>query len=198
MDMTPAMIARETKPKPTWFVRRLGDGMEFAVEEKEAWDILYNQSSWKRRDFQFFGYSDGKTYQKIVKESMTTASRLEPLIAAKKAEVQRYISLEDKMMMDEIVDMEGDPSDAVNEANKGKVLRLQKIRTRLEDELEKLETEHRGATAGIVRTATEAEKKVAMKNWKERKTWPDADLNAITPNASPRERAKILGSSMIG
>lgn len=197
-DLNPQMVARETKPKPTWFVKRLSDDYTFPVEEKEAWDMLYNQSNWKRHDFQFVGYSDGTTYARITKEALAEANRLVPLIESKKGEVARYVSLEDRLMMEEIVDMEGDPSDATNEGNKKKVLRLRSIRTRLADELEVLENDHRNATADVVRRATNAELEVAKANWAERKVWPDSDLNVMTPNASAKERNKILGSGIGG
>lgn len=191
-DLTPALIARETRPRPTWFVKRLMDGVVIAVHEKEAWDMLYNQSNWKRHDFQFVGFSDGKTYQKMTKEALMEANRLVPEIDAKKKEIARYVALEDRLMIDEIIDLEGDPEDAVNEANKGKLKRLQAIRTRLDAELEALEKQHNSATADIVRRATAAELKVAQANWKREKVWPRDDINILTPAASPKERNKII------
>lgn len=197
-DLSPQMVARETSPKPTWFIKRLGDGFIFPVEEKEAWDIRNNASSWKRHDFQFIGYSDGKTYQRIVKESMAQANVLIPQIEELKKTIARYRNQEDQILMNEVIDMEGDPSDTVNEAGKQKILRLRGIVDRETGKLEALEEQHRKATSGVVKTATDAELKVAMENWKnDGPTWPDDDLNILTPNADKKTRQKIV-SKMSG
>lgn len=194
-DLTPALIAREKAPKPTWFVRR-GDGMEFCVQEKEAWDILHNDSQWKRHDFTFFGYSDGKTYQRVAAEAMAEATRLAPEVERLRKEVNRYRTLEDRIMLEDVIDMEGDPTDLVNEANKAKILRLHKIIEREDAKLEKVERELNASTAGAVKRATAAEREVAMANWAERRVWPADDLNVLTPGASRAERAKIMANGI--
>jgi len=194
-DLNPSMVAQETAPKPTWFVRR-GSGKRagevIAVEEKEAWDMLNNTSSWKFKDFQFIGQSDGTTYQRVVKESLAAANKLAPEIEELKKTIARYRNQEDRILMDEVIDMEGDPSDTVNEAGKQKIIRLRGIVAREEDKLEKLEAAHRKATADVVKNATDAELKVAIENWKVKKVWPADDINILTPNATPRERQKII------
>jgi hypothetical protein len=172
----------------------MGDGMVFACEEKEAWDICFNKSNWKRRDFKLLGTSDGKTYAKITKESMAQARKLEPLIEKKKTELQRYMTAEEKLVVDEAVDMEGDPSDAENEANKRKVERLRGIMDRLHAELDAMEEEYRSLVSNVVKRATDAELAVAKKNFKKYgPEWPDEAANLITPEASGRQRDKILG-----
>lgn len=198
-DMTPAMAARAAAPKPTWFFERTGDRLSgkkpfvFACEEREAWDILNNKSEWKRRDFMCVGHSDGKTYAKMIADAKTGAARLTPQIDASRIEIDKYRAAEEKLIISEAVDMDGDAEDTTNEENKKKVKRLRNIIDKLSDKLEKLEVEYRSYTSGVVRTATEAELKVAMKNWKIRKTWPGA-VNIYTPDASPQERARILKS----
>jgi len=198
-DLTPAMMAEARKPKKTWFFERMGDGMIFPAEEREAWEICYNKSNWKRRDFRLLGTSDGKTYLKIIDESIGRAKQIEPEIAKKKEELSKYMRAEEKLIMDEAVDMEGDPTDKANEENKQKVLRLRVIMDRLHDELDKLEGEFKSISSDIVKRATEAELEVAKKNQQERidagqdLDWPDQDANIITPDADPRGRNKILG-----
>lgn len=198
-DLTPAMMAEARKPKKTWFFERMGDGMIFACEEREAWDVCYNKSTWKRRDFRLLGTSDGKTYLKIVDESIGRAKQLEPIIQGKKDELSKYMRAEEKLIMDEAVDMEGDPTDAANEANKQKVLRLRGIMDRLHEELDKLEDEFKKISSDIVQRATDAELEVAKKNQQARidagedLDWPDQDANIITPDTDPRGRNKILG-----
>lgn len=197
-DMSAAEKERAAKPQKTWFFKRLGDGMIFPAEAREAWDICYNRSSWKRRDFQLIGTSDGTTYNRIVKESMARARKLEPDIAAKQDELKKYMRSEEQLIMTEVVDMEGDPADTINEANKQKVLRLHVIIDRIHGQLDKLEEEFRNVSSDIVKKATDAEMKVAIKNQAQRLAdglevdWPDMQDNIITPDTSPQGRKKIL------
>lgn len=190
-DLSSGTVARAKAPKPTWFIERTGDGYIFPVEEKEAWDIINNRSEWKRHDFKFIGFSDGKTYQRIVSESLNDAKILEPEAVKLRKEIQQYRNLEDKLMLDEVVDMD-DLEDPDNAANVKKVMRIRGIVEKLDTKLEKIEEELRNATGNVVRRATEAELKVARANWKKQKVWPADDVNIITPKASPKERAKIL------
>lgn len=190
-DLTPGMIARATKPKPTWFVERLGDNFVFPVEEKEAWEILYNRSAWKRRDFKFIGYSDGTTYASYAAEALKQAGKLVPEIAALKVEIGKYRAAEERLIIDEAVDMDGDPKDAVNEGNKAKVLRLRSILEKHETKLEALERQHRDFTSDVVKKATAAELEVAKANWAVRQVWPE-NSNIETPKASEGERSRIL------
>lgn len=196
-DMSPAMIERASKPKKTWFFER-GDGMIIAAEETEAWQICYNRSTWKRRDFKLLGTSDGTTYHRIVKESIGRAKQLEPVIEAKKEELSKYMRIEENLIMNEAVDMEGDPNDVSNEENKKKVLRLRSIMERIHKELDTLEEEFRTVSSGIVKKATDAELEVAKANQQKRidkgkkLDWPNRDSNIITPDSDERGRNKIL------
>lgn len=196
-DITPAMREQASKPKKTWFFER-GDGKILAVEEREAWQICYNRSTWKRRDFRLLGTSDGTTYHRIVKESIVEAKVLEPKIAEKNAELERYQKAEENLVINETVDMEGDPSDVVNEENKQKVLRLRKIIDRIHAELDLLEDQYKTVTADIVTQATNAELEVAKKNQAARVAqgldvdWPDENLNIQTPSGSHKPRKVIL------
>lgn len=185
-DLSPAMMARESAPKKTWFFER-GDGMIFACEEREAWDLVNNRSEWKRRDFKIVGVSDGTTYQKVVRESIAQAKVLEPEISRLKEELKRYERAEEKLIMDEAVDMEGDSSDAVNEGNKQKVLRLRGIIDRLDAQLEEKEAAYKSIVSDVVKRATEAELEVARGTIE----WP-SDMNIMTPDSDQRTRNKIL------
>jgi len=198
-DLSPAAIEKATAPKKTWFFERMGDGSIFACEEREAWQIVFNKSKWKRRDFRLVGTSDGTTYHRITKESMAEAYALAPTIESKKVELQRYMKAEEDLIIGEAVDMEGDASDTFNEANKQKVLRLRKIMDRLHSELDALEQRYKEVTASVVKNATNAELEVAKANQAKRIEqglgfdWPDADLNIQTPAGSHKPRTKILG-----
>jgi hypothetical protein len=202
-DLSPQMMAKLSTPKKTWFFERMGDGKIFACEEREAWQICFNKSNWKRRDFRLLGTSDGTTFYKIVKESMVEARQLEPEI--ERTELQRYMDAEEKLIMNEAVDMEGDPEDVINEQNKQKVLRLRKIMDRLHEELDTVEARYREVTASVIKRATDAEMEVAIKNQEafvadQRARgldpvldWPDQNLNIQTPEAKGGGRQKILG-----
>lgn len=198
-DLSPAMIERSTAPKKTWFFERMGDGKVFACEEKEAWQIVYNKSTWKRRDFRMLGTSDGTTYNRIVKESMKEAQILAPEIDKKKAELQKYMNSEENLIMNEVVDMEGDPSDTFNEANKQKVLRLRTIMDRIHKELDILEGRYKTVVKDVVQRATNEELEVAKANQAKRVAegyeldWPNENLNIQTPDGSAKPREKILG-----
>lgn len=195
-DLTPATIERARKPRNTWFVQRTGDpkmGEIIAVEEKEAWDIRNNRSEWKRKDFKFIGFSDGKTYMNFIDAAMGKARELEPAIESARAEAEKYRNLETKLMLDEVVDMEGDPTDLTNEENKKKVLRIRTIISKQEDKLEKLEVEFRSVTSEVARGAFNAELKIAIANWKKQRIYPGA-MNMITPHVNSGERVRILGA----
>lgn len=184
-DLTPAAVARWSAPKKTWFFER-GDGTIIFAEEAEAWDIVHNRSEWKRHDFKLIGVSDGTTYQKLAKESMAAAKRLEPEIAKKKAEVKRYEVAEGDLLVGEAVDME-DKADPINAANIAKVERLRKIIDRIHGEIDALEAQYKKATGDVVKRAQAAELEAARGHIE----WPSA-VNIATPGASQQERQKIL------
>lgn len=198
-DLTPAMREKASKPKKTWFFKRLGDGRVIATEEREAWQICYNRSTWKRRDFQLIGTSDGSTFYRITRESIVEAQQLEPEIEKKKAELEKFMKREEDLILDEVVDMEGDPADEENERNKQKVLRLRKIIDDLHETLDTLEARYKDLVADVVQRATNAEMEVAIKNQAKRLAdgldvdWPDQNLNIQTPEAKAGGRQKILG-----
>lgn len=172
-------------PQKTWFFQR-GDGKIFPTYEKEAWEIINNRSEWRRHDFKILGVSDGTTYEKIVKESMIEARKLEPKIEEKKQELRRYQRAEEKIIENEVVDME-DKDDPDNAAHIAKIMRLRKIMDRIHKELDKLETEYRNATGDVVRRATDAELEAARGNI----VYPQA-MNIMTPGVSDAERQRIL------
>lgn len=198
-DLSPAMLQRASTPKKTWFFKRLGDGMVLACEVREAWQICYNRSSWKRKDFQILGTSDGTTFKKIIDSSIREAQRLEPEIEKQRATWQRFMKMEEDLIFNEVVDMDGDPSDTINEANKQKVLRLRTLIEKEGAKLDALEEEYREKVSRVVKRATDAELQVAIENQKQRLEqgldydWPPETANIQTPKADARTRRKIVG-----
>ena len=198
-DLSPAAMERASAPKKTWFFERMMDGMIFACEVREAWEITYNKSTWKRRDFRLLGTSDGKTYQMISKESLARARVLEPEIEKLKEELSRNMRYEENLVASEAVDMDGDPEDIENEMNKKKVLRFRSIMDKIHAKLDVLETEYRSVVREVVKRATDAELEVARKNQQARidqglpLDWPNRHENILTPDTSPERRDEILG-----
>lgn len=197
-DLSPAQLQRAAQPKKTWFFKRLGDGMILACELKEAWQICYNRSSWRRKDFQLIGTSDGTTFKRIVDESIKEAQRLNPEIEKQRAVWQRYMKMEEDLIFNDLIDMDGDPEDEENERGKQKVLKLRGIIEREGDKLDALEEEYREKVSKVVKRATDEEMKVAIENQKQRLAqgmdydWPDESANINTPDANPRQRKKIV------
>lgn len=188
-----AAVQRDTKPKKTWFFERMGDGMVFPCEEKEAWDICNNRSEWKRKDFKLLGTSDGTTYQKVIAESRSAADRLSPIVTTLEKEVERYVNLEEKFMLENIVDMDlDDELDAENAEHKKKVLKIRGIIDRKKEQLASSKKEYQAAVSGATKAAIDAELEVAKENMRKHGAdWP-GQVNIITPDATPADRAKIL------
>lgn len=191
-----ANMKSDQAPKKTWFFERTGDGMIFPCEEKEAWDICNNRSEWKRRDFKILGTSDGKRYQQVIKDSRSAADRIAPQITALEQELARYVNMEDKYMMDNIVDMD-DTEDPENVEHVKKVKKLQKIISTKRTQLIAVRSEFQKHVSDAVTRAIAAELEVAKTNKEKRGVeWP-SQVNIITPDASPETRAKILNTIRI-
>lgn len=173
-------------PQKTWFFKR-GDGMIFAAEAREAWDIINNRGNWRRHDFKLLGCSDGKTYERVVREKRAEADALQPELVRMRTQLERYRKAEERLMVDEAVD-EDDLTDPVNAENVAKLKRLQGLIERFEKKLAKKEKEYRDLTKNVTQQAFDAELKVARKNPIE---YPPA-MNIITPGATPRRRKRVL------
>lgn len=185
-DMSSGMIAREKAPKKTWFFERMGDKKVFACEEKEAWETIYNNSTWRRRDFRLLGVSDGKTYSAIMNGSMAEAARLDREVQSLSKQMQEYQKVEHRLLVDEVVDME-DLTDPVNAANVEKVKRLRKIMNRLETQLSAKEKELKNIFQIVHDRAFNAELEKARGNIE-----MPSRVDIITPKAAPKDRKKIL------
>lgn len=184
-DLSPAQVAQATTPKKTWFFER-SDGMIFPAEEKEAWDIINNRSEWKRRDFKLLGVSDGRTYQKITKQSLVSASRLNLEIEELTVNIKNYEKAAERLLVEEAIDVT-DEEDAENMANLKKLKRLKNITAKMKKEHATKLEKYKTMVRDIVKNATEAELKVARGNIE----MPSA-VNIITPNVSGSERTRIL------
>ncbi len=177
-DLSPAMIAKFTMPKKTWFIERTGDKKIFAMEEMEAWKTLTNKSTWARHDFRIVGVSDGKTYAKIVQESQGKARILQNEIREIEAEANKYRKTEEKFVFEDLLELT-DP----------KVIKVKAIIAKYDKQLEKKNTEYFALTKNVANTAFEAELAKAKKA--RVKEFP-SNQDVFTPGAQANERRKIL------
>lgn len=183
---------REMKllPQKTWFFKRTSGknaGEIFPTQEGEAWSILNERSDPRRPRFELIGVSSGETFVRLVKESKAEATKLEPEIERLKKQITAYKTQEDKLILEDIIDMDGDVADAENEKGKQKVLRIRTLVAKLEPQLEDLQTQYRRATSEMVKKAMDAELEIARGNIE----MPGA-MNILTPHAQGAERQKIL------
>jgi hypothetical protein len=165
--------------------------MVFPCEENEAWDIVNNRSEWKRHDFILLGTSDGTTFNRMIKENRQKVDALSPVVDSLEAEVAQFVRMREKLMLDEIVDMD-DLTDPVNAANVAKIKRLDEILRKKRVELLEKKTEYKRLAGDMVKIAIDAERLVAEANLKAKGAeWP-GPINIITPSASAQERERIL------
>jgi hypothetical protein len=142
----------QMKPQPTWFFEG-ADGKPFAVNEKEAWDLLTNKSQWRRHDLKMLGASDGQTYHETIKGAGGRTKELQKQIADKKSSLDRYIKGHDKLMFEDFLD-EDDP----------KVQRAKEVIAKVEAEIDPLEKELKDIKGNLVQKAFNAELEKARGN----------------------------------
>lgn len=179
--------ARTQAARKTWFFERQGDGSIIAMEEREAWELVNSRSRWRRRDFKLIGVSDGTTYQRVIREMRVVGDALKPELDQMEKDLSTYKGAEERLLVEQAVDMDGDPSDVTNEENKQKVIRLRTIMQKLQDKLDTKQAEYRAATRDVNKQAFDAELEVARGHIE----WP-GEMNIITPEASPGRRKKII------
>lgn len=177
-DLSPAMVARMTQPKKTWFIKRTGDDFIFACEEEEAWKTLTNRSTWARHDFKILGVSDGLVYAQIINDSKSKAREIRERIMEVEKEVNKYRKTEEKFVFEDLLDVD-DP----------KVIKIKQIIQGYDDKLDILNEEYSSMTKNVAKTAFDAELKFAIEGGN--KQFP-GNHDILTPGASSQERSKIL------
>lgn len=175
--LTPDQIREATRPKKTWFFKR-GDGKIFAVEEKEAWNLLNQRSDWARKDFEMIGCSDGLTYQKIVRESATIKRELQEKVESEHKTLRAYLSVLEKLKFEDILDDEHE-----------KVKRAKEQIAKTESVIDKYTAELNDINRTVVDKAFQAELEIA----KENNELP-RNHDVITPGADNSSRGKIMSS----
>ena len=145
----------DNTPIPVWFVER-GDGMIFACQEAEAWNLIANPSTWARRDFKFIGHSDGRTFAKIKSTGTSECARLQAEKKALEDQLERLVKTEDRLLFDELLDDEHE-----------KVKHVRKLKENLHAKLDPIEDELKNFVKNLNQRAFDAELAVARKNAEE-------------------------------
>jgi polyhydroxyalkanoate synthesis regulator phasin len=130
---------------PTWWFEG-NDRKPFPAEEKEAFEIMTNRSSWKRHDLRLIGYSDGSAYNEIIRSAGTKARDLGEKVAEIKKDLNRYIAGHDKLRFEDMAE-ETDP----------RVVRAKKMIEELQAQVDPLEEELKSLRTNLIGTAFSAE-----------------------------------------
>lgn len=138
-------------PQKTWFFQKGGD--PFAVNEKEAWELLTNRSNWRDRTISMIGVSDGQTFYDVMKQAVPRKHELNTQVKELKEKLNKYIKAHDRLLFEELED-EDSP----------KVLKAKELIKKTENEIEPLENELRELSNGLYQKAFNAELEKARGN----------------------------------
>lgn len=164
-------------PSKTWFFER-GDGKIFATSEEEANEILRNRTNWMRRDFKMVGVSDGKTYDRIIKENKINSIKVREEIEKITVSLNKYLATYDRMKFEQLL------PDTHEQIIKVKAL-IKEVETTIAEK----EAEFTKITKNSATTAFEEELKLARGHIE----YPE-NKNIITPGVTGDARKKILNN----
>lgn len=139
-------------PQKTWFFTD-SSGRVFPTNEKEAFNLLTENSRWRRQDIKMIGMSDGTTYHQVIKSAGTRTKELVELIREKKETLNKYVQGHDKLLFEQFVSEDD-----------ARIIRAKELIKKVEDELEPLEKELKDLRANIVQKAFDAELEKARGN----------------------------------
>jgi hypothetical protein len=132
-------------PQKTWFFEDTS-GRIFPANEKEAFELMTNNSRWRRQDIKMVGVSDGTTYHKTIEESKQKIADLNETVKEMKQKLNLYIKGHDKLMFEDFLD-ENDP----------KVKRAKEVIAKTQKEIDPVEKKLETMRKDIVQIAFEAE-----------------------------------------
>ena len=177
-DMRNADLAGvKISPQKTWFFER-GDGKIFATGESEAHEILRNRTNWMRRDFKMIGVSDGKTYDRMIKENKVTSLAIRSDIEKLTVDLQKYLATYDRMKFDQLLPDTDE-----------KVQKAKELIKEVEDKIALKEAEFTKLTKHSAQAAFDAELALARGHIE----YPE-NTNIITPGKTGEDRKKILNN----
>lgn len=162
-------------PQKTWFFTD-SSGRIFPANEKEAFNLLTENSRWRRQDIKMIGMSDGTTYHEVIKGSKARTGELVKLIQEKKETLNKYIQGHDKLLFEQFVSEDD-----------RRVLRAKELIKKVEDELEPLEKELKDLRTNIVKMAFDAELEKARGNFVNPR-----DFTVITKNDAGAMGNRVL------
>ncbi len=175
-----AAMASALTPKQTYFFKRSGDGKILAMSELDANEIVRNRNGWMRRDFEYLGTSDGKTYFDFIEKAKNKTKQKQEELKTLNENLTRYLKTQDRLKFDELVD-ENDP-------------RLTKVDTLIKDIEKKIQTLQAELNDVFGKTHQEAFQ-AELKKAKRDKTLPPNN-NILTPTAQSYEERKRIISQM--
>jgi len=162
----------DTRPVETWFIERTGDGFIFATNEEDAFEIIHNPTSWRRRDFKIIGVSDGTVFHSKVKNSTKKVAELKERFDELTKTLNKYRATEERFVFEEVLDDTDE-----------KLIRVREKIQKIESELEPLEVKMKQGKKSIVDDAFQAELKVARGNIK-----MPRNKAVITPQGQDRKK----------
>lgn len=139
-------------PQKTWFFED-STGRIFPTNEKEAFNLLTENSRWRRQDIKMIGMSDGTTYHTIIRESKAAIPKLRDELEQLKVERDKLIKGHDRLLFEEFVDAK-DP----------RIVRAKKLIKEVEKKIGPLEEELKELRTNIVKRAHDAELEKARGN----------------------------------
>ena len=171
--------AQPTKVTKTWFIEK-ENGEIFAINEKGAWDLQYNQNrnNLYSRKYKIVGVSDGRTYVDIIKNSQNEKAELERLLSTESDELSRYVNTLDRFKFNELLEDE-DP----------KVLRAKELIKKKEENIADINNKLVNIHKIIIEKAFKAELEKARGNIEK-----PANNDIFTPSSSREVRNKIINS----
>lgn len=192
LDFTPPseeVIAEAKKIKPVWFFR-FGNEKPFCLEEKAAWEQIYQKTTWRRQGGRIIGFSDGSTYDKIIRSSGNESREAHKNLKETQRKIDRYYETRDRLIFEDLLE-EDDP----------KIKIIDERIANLNKDLDINEGEVKKYSGSLLETAFEAELKVAQENLKKAleenngvlpEKYLPVNANIQTPHATPAQRNKIL------
>lgn len=123
------------------------------MNEKEAFDLLTNNSRWRRQDIKMIGMSDGTTYYNTIRDAKKSITDKTEAVKEVKTRLNRYVAGHDKLLFEEFVDEEDE-----------RVKRAQELIKKTNEELAPLEDELEDLKKNIIKKALDAELEKARGN----------------------------------
>jgi predicted nuclease with TOPRIM domain len=148
LEKSAALADRGFKVAPRWFIQSRKTGEIFWLREKQAWNQLRPS-----KGNVLIGMSDGRTYDKIVKEAKAELAEKKVRLQEIKDEINKFIAAYDNLRYNEGA-AKNDP----------RLANIMKEKSLLEEEQDKVKASIEGSQHEVKIRAREAEMEVAREN----------------------------------